>query len=178
MLDNFLCAHNAISGHMFEQIPHSLKYLELSRNKLSGTLGVLSAALELNAILVTTLKRMFFLSHSLSRQVNDMALSGSLPSYTSGFAETRTFSATRNFLVGTTDALDNATKLEVQFACAAFRLSCVVQTLIISSNRFSCSIAEMSGASGLADGKFYDPTMLAEFSAGRYTLLLWVTQPD
>ena len=121
-LISFIAAHNIISGHIPAPIPLKLATLELSRNKLSGTIGVsLASSTSLQDFLV-----------------NDMSLSGSLPATSrrsSSFTNLSTFSVTRNFLTGNLDIFDSATQLE---------------TVLLSSNRFSCKIPGFYSAQLLA----------------------------
>ena len=157
MLQSLLLADNAISGTTPSSLwtnVTTLHTLTLSSNPISGTLS--------GPVLMKSLL------------LNDMALSGSLPSFSRpGLNSTlAVLSLARNYLTGSTDALEQESSLETIILSAVSVLLLAYLSLCVGSlqNYFSCEVAGLDEATGLGQGVFQDPTTEALQSAGRASL--------
>lgn len=129
----FVASTTRVSGHL-PPVLNTVQQVIVDRAKLSGSIP--------DSIASSTSLRGF--------QANAMTLSGSIPQ--GPYSTIQTFSATRNYLTGSTRSLSGAVALK---------------TLILSSNRFSCDSARLDVATGLGQGQFHDPTALALYAFGQ-----------
>ena len=156
MLRSLLLADNAISGTTPNSLLNNLTAhtVTLSSNPISGTLS--------GPVLMKSLL------------LNDMALSGSLPSFSRpGLNSTlAVLSLARNYLTGSTDALEQESSLEtiILSAVSVLLLACLSLCVGSLQNYFSCEVAGLDEATGLGQGVFQDPTTEALQSAGRASL--------
>lgn len=148
-LQSVLFYENSISGEIPAAMASigTLGELMMNHNHLSGTIPALVNTMRHFGVSVNKVSGTIppSLSGSLLEtfEAQDNRISGSIPhSSSTSYVNTTMYAVSRNYMTGNTDSLANANLL---------------QTLALSSNRFSCNVVPLESATGLAVGTYSPP---------------------